>query len=440
MTTVNIKDGPLLNLTHVVGHDADGIGGRIGYSSFPLKQGIAVLGDSRLANSAAGTTYGTQGPTFINQASYRLKGRLPVIYDGAVSGQRSDQYLARLDAVLGSGAGMIAIFGVYNDVVQNYTAQQAWTGYNSAIGLKEAFDKVLAAGRRLFVITEFSGSALTAAQLLEVLRYNQLLRQYAAANHGVILFDATATMWDPSQLSTTIAFKSGYSSDGLHPVRLGGMNLGAALATLLDPIVPNFVPRPVAAWEYSSAAGSLGANHCPNGLFLDTSVAGTPGAGITGTVPKSWTVSRSGSATAVSSVVARSDGRGADLVLDCTFSAGGEYIQAVVYPVTTNYATGDEFEAWASVDVGANSGVLSAPTLRAYVQATAQAAVAANESSSYAGSPGLSAAHSLTLRTGRNVIGAGTISTAAFAVSLYAAAAGTVQVRLNNCGLFRRVP
>jgi lysophospholipase L1-like esterase len=80
----------------------------IGYKHSSL---VATLGDSRLARVyySLSNNFGFSGYTSFTWANARTGHRLKVIYNGGVSGDCSDQMLARVAPAIASGAGTLVV-------------------------------------------------------------------------------------------------------------------------------------------------------------------------------------------------------------------------------------------------------------------------------------------------------------------------------------------
>lgn len=401
---------------------------------------MCLLGDSRIASQLAGTsTFGAEN--FVSQARAALGARFDVLYNGATSGYRSDRYLLNLPTAIQSSASWALVFGIYNDLVAGYTDTQIWNGYDAGSsyytnGMKAALDALVQAGKHVIVCTEYAGTPLNAPQIAYLHRYNQRLREYAERQPGVVLFDLARLVWDQTSTSSSIALKSGYSSDGIHLGHLASIIVGSAFASLLAALMPDAADSFVAMSQQAAPIANPGVNGLANPLFL-TTTGGTANTGISGTVPSGWNVSRSGSATATVSTDANADGAGNDMVIAATFTAAEEYILLGAFPSALGWATGDVFHAGVDLAIDAGSSGFWGATLRPYVQATGQTPVGDMFATGHT-QAGPATAYKQRLKTPPNTVGAGAVSTVAWYLWLYGAGAGSVTARISRPWLQKR--
>lgn len=391
---------------------------------------VALLGDSRMAETIlAGPAHGSL--SIINQANALSGARVTPVYNGAVGGYRSDQYLANLGSALNSGADTIAFWGWYNDINQGYTDTQIWSGYNGQIGTFEAFNRILSSGRRIVIFAEAGGTGFSTTQKGYVLALNQRLREYAASNHGVVFVDITSVLWDPTATSG-IAFRANVLRDVVHPSPYGYHLLGAYFAPILQAMFYDFTTAGAAQFEYdASLATTIGVNRVSNSTF-QTASGGTAGTGITGTAPSAVAVTRTGSATATISLVDNADGFGKDLVIAANFTTAGEAIKVSFTMGPSNWFAGDIFRAGvtAYVDAGATNfaGVDYSPSFT-----TSAGVILPRDMYRYLYTEIPGTAYKHTLRTPVVQIAAGaTLSGIANDVFLYGAGSGSATVRLNR--------
>lgn len=333
----------------------------------------AALGDSRVAQ--INTQVGRQGGyNHFNWGNYRAGSRLTMVTNQGLSGDRTDQILARLGACLNSTAGHLYLLAGVNDIAQ------ALVGYNTVntIGPNQGAAVTLAnvasvaaanilycaqqfianGGRIVTIVLDPGAENFTAAQVGAWLDYVQRLKeideQYTACN----AFDAITPMHDPAaSTASTIRFKAGYaqesSGSGVHQSNLGGYKTGIPFATYLQATFPalSFLPADVNEVPSANSLSSL----LLNPLLIGT--AGSLGTGITGSAPTSWTVERSGGGgtqTATSTVQAAADGGpGNECLIVPTFGAAGDIIRLKQDATIGNVNTGDIVQGMARVTVDA---------------------------------------------------------------------------------------
>jgi lysophospholipase L1-like esterase len=235
----------------------------------------AVLGDSRVAQIFTSQTVGTGGQVpatvggynHFNWGNARSGHRLKIAYNGGLSGDRSDQMLARLLNCYTSvtGCGHLYIHVGVNDIAQSaggYTTANV-IGPNQATvvsaanvaavcfaNIQYAAQQFLAHGGRIVtVVLEPGAENYTATQIGNAIDLNQRLREFAEVNQQVVLFDLWKEMHDPSLSSaSTIRFKAGYaqeaSGSGTHQSNLGGYKVGIPFNTFITANFPPVVVLP----------------------------------------------------------------------------------------------------------------------------------------------------------------------------------------------------
>lgn len=128
--------------------------------------------------------------------------------------------------------------------------------------------------------------AITAAQQLYQVQFMEWAKNYANKNSGVHVVDTYSWCVDPS--STTGAWRTGYSSDGIHPTALAVTAVAPVIAETLNSI-PAYATPP------------LSAGYNPSFKFPDASFAVTTGWSVAGggaysvapvVVPAAWIGSR----------------------------------------------------------------------------------------------------------------------------------------------------
>lgn len=346
----------------------------------------ALLGDSRVAQIYSSQTIlsgslvppSLAGYNHFNWGNARSGHRLKPVYNGGLSGDRSDQMLARVANVLAAKAGHLYMEIGVNDISQ---AQAGYTTVN-AVGpnqgaavttanvaaivfanIQYAVQQFMANGGRIVTIVLESGSeAFNTAQIAACIELNESIREFAESSTGVLTFDKWTSMHDPNlSTTTTIRFKANYaqevSGSGVHEGNLGGYMVGKDFATYINANFPALSYLPGDVNEVNTLSTR---NQLVNPLFV-TATGGTLGAGASGTVPGSWTADRSGGAgtqTVAVSVGTPADGSpGKETIMACTFAGAGDLIRLRQDAVNANWNVGDIVEGMASVvvDAGATS-------------------------------------------------------------------------------------
>ncbi|NDE90865.1 MAG: DUF2793 domain-containing protein [Alphaproteobacteria bacterium] len=322
---------------------------------------FAFIGDSRLTaqfnDSGASAFPGNAAHMktsnfFFNWANALLGQRMKVAYNGAVSGYRSDQYLANLPAAIASGAKWLMIWGVVNDITQSGTTGD--TALSIWMRIRNATQTALNAGMNVILVTESGANSYSGNATMIGMNYqfNQYMREYADATQGVFCFDAANVLVDPALSTPTL--RSAYSSDGTHSNAYGGYYIGAQFAALIGPFIPAFNNQIYTCAEIPSN-GNI--QQLANPLFL-TTTGGTSGTGITGNTPANFTCQRgSGTPSATISTAADSSGYGNAVTIVGTFGAAGDSIVLSQDTVTGNYTNGDIIDCGAEIVI--NSGAVN---------------------------------------------------------------------------------
>lgn len=308
------------------------------WASLPKKNLAAVLGDSLAAAlhlDVSGTFRNTNARHPLNWANALSGNRLQYVATNrgnfGVSGQRTDQIMTRVPAVIASGAGLVWICAGTNDVSQDYPTAGTMAA-TAAANIQSMVQSFNAAGIVCIVELVIGAANYTTAQLGGLNELNQRIIEFATtAPSGMLyLHDASRMVLNPTNSTTAIAFKSGYAYDtpAVHPSALGGYYWGKSLAALIQQFVPPW-PR----FGHLNLTDAQRSPYVANPLFT-TQTGGTNniGAALTsGAVPGSWSLARAGSPT-VAITYGTDDGTaldpsmGSKVILTCTFTAASERI------------------------------------------------------------------------------------------------------------------
>ena len=327
---------------------------------------IALLGDSRTAGNLtlnSGTNMSAWNSSGVVAWLRRLSGqRFRVLYNGGVSGDRTDQINARVSAALSTLPGMVIYWGGINDIAQDYPTAGT-SGVTAFNNIRDAGVRCISSGALFVVFADYPAAGWTSARVAQLQELNARLSNWAMNTPGVVLFDACKYILDPaSAISPTL--RSGYTVDGIHPSMRGAYVLGKALHSALSSLAPALGPRRVGGLQDVFANNPY--ELVPNGNHITTSGGGGSGTGgVTGTVPASVNITRSGSSAAtVVSTAACADGvSGNDCVLTITGAASGDVIQYRPLPVLGNFVTGGTYQAMLDVDI---SGTVNLDDARLY--------------------------------------------------------------------------
>lgn len=373
---------------------AFGFGPRPG--RYPLRQPnlIAALGDSRVAQIHLDAAHLNISNANVFGWAKAISGqRVTLAYNGGVSGNRSDQMLARVGDMLQTLAGTAYIHIGVNDISQAATgftstagpmAGQAISTSNVALhvylNILWAYSTLMNAGyQNVIVVLEPGASNLGAASVAQVVELNQRLRDWAETAPGAIPFDLPYLIWNPTSSGTAIAFKSNYMrSAGSDTTHLGAKGAYAAaadathgLAQLFTQMFPRF-PRELRNINEIASANS-NVNQMANPMFI-TTTGGVAGGGVTGSVPSGWTVTRvtdqgsgGGTQTCAVSTGTPADGSpGNEVILAMTFAAAGDSFSLVQDWTLANWSQGDIIQGGAEVSIDDATNLAGA---YAYLQA-----------------------------------------------------------------------
>lgn len=317
----------------------------------PLSGDIYYMGDSRVRSFYNDTANNNKNAgNHLVVANTQMGQRMVTIGNGAVAGQRSDEYNSATPTMTASTAGTVVIFGVVNDISQGRTGAACWAT------VKGIADAALAAGKGVILHTEPGAEGFNATQIGHRNTFNASALAYQAANPTTVrIFDfAASALVDPTS-TTAIAFKTGYSYDGTHLSNLGARAVGTDFAA--------WAATNVGGTQLNLTALQTG-NLIQNPLFA-TTTGGTAQTGTTGTVPANWSSSRGGTATATVSTGTSPEG-GNEVIVAATGSAAGDRVN-LRQSITTGLALNDKVRLAARVAVDA--GATNLRSVRVWISA-----------------------------------------------------------------------
>ncbi|OQP84600.1 hypothetical protein BTR14_18375 [Rhizobium rhizosphaerae] len=340
-----IEQADIRALTHVLGHDEQGLFGRntIGSIIAPRSLNIiAAIGDSTVEqmhlDSGVYRNRSAYNHFFIGNA---LAGN-PVAraYNFGKSGERTDQTLARLSAALATDAGVLYISEGINSIAQapythavsGATVAADQVGAQAFADTLTKVDAALAKGMRVIVVLCHGAANYTAAQIKQLVIYNAALRRLAELRPNVWLLDAPSILHDPSTTPNSLAFRTGYMRTGeatlVHESATGAYFVGKLFAGVLRNIL-RLLPRNSVDGSNQRVNGLQLVN---NPLFNATSGnAGTMGAGGslasgTSALPFEWNfrrVSGDSTTTFTVGVEPNAEGNGNDVVITYNVTTAG---------------------------------------------------------------------------------------------------------------------
>lgn len=190
---------------------------------------VAFLGDSITQASWQNSTQ-TQGSSFPLYAQMLSAGRILTVRNAGISGERSDQMLARFDSdVTPYKPNAVVVMAGRNDI-------------NQSVGLATFQANMLAIFSKIRAIGAIPVIGLippvnTPADKPTTVKWNTWLRYYAAAS-GIIVLDFYTLLVDPA----TGSYAAAYNTDGTHPSHSGYVAMGQLCADKLAPLLPAWGP------------------------------------------------------------------------------------------------------------------------------------------------------------------------------------------------------
>lgn len=310
---------------------------------------IASLGDSR-EDPAILSGLQKGGGSQLNWACALAHQRYRVVLDQGQSGKRTDEYLsdAAIAAIIASNVGTVHIMGAMNNIGQDYPSPTT-SGAVAAADVMTACAKFRAAGINVVLEAETGQNGMTAARYGQCLDYTNRLRDYQLRTPGIYWHDARPVVHNMAATSLANLFKTGMEYDGTHLSQRGAYYWGKSLKAVLDSFIPASTSPTV------NSAFELPANGrfqlLDNPLFLTTS-GGSTSTGVTGTLPGSCTVNKTGAGT---SVAVTSAAQSIDMSI--TFGAQGDNARLSMAANNANWLAGDWLLGACRVSVTNPSGL-----------------------------------------------------------------------------------
>lgn len=263
-----------------------------------------IAGDSRTqqnydAISASGEL-SLGRPRWFTMLNTLLGQPFELVNNAGVNGETCTQLLARI-----SSSGLGAGFGAFGDASTPVTTSPGvlatkpavvfdYCGFNDIFNFSKTadatwkdklafFEAVRQSGALLVAMTippSFSGApGYTTAKVAEMLKLNDMIRNYARSNRNVVLGDAYGVLVDKTSASIEVAandFRDGI----IHENNVGGYKVALELARVLGPLIParNVLP----ASNADTDAISTGSNWIVDNPLL-TGTAAITSTGFTGT-------------------------------------------------------------------------------------------------------------------------------------------------------------
>ncbi|MBD0381275.1 SGNH/GDSL hydrolase family protein [Paenibacillus sedimenti] len=177
--------------------------------------------------------------------------------NGGVSGERSDQLLARMDSIIAQGVKALVVLIGTNDASQSVTLATYQTNITAIKAKADAAGLPI-----MFCTVPPRGSSIGAGNLDLTNQYNAWLRFWCLINN-IPLADVYAGLADTQTGYLSATYDSG---DATHPNNAGHLKIAQVIQPVLDLMLPKI------AWPVTAKGGGL----CSNPLY-DSGVAGGTG-------------------------------------------------------------------------------------------------------------------------------------------------------------------
>jgi len=419
-------------------------------NSLPINAlGFSMIGDSRTADLMTGS--GTNSRNWFNWACAYYKQTPLLIGKYGVSGYRTDQYLTNgnFELALADSAKFL-IFGLpaYNDV------NQANAGYTDTFGRSITISNVAAyaadniilyakraAGyKNVVILTEPGGSTLNAAQCQAVHEFNRLIKERVREVPGAVLYDPCPIIWNPTASTTTIAFKTNYTSDGVHNQQMAARAVGADFAAN---VLPTLIPKVDTAPSNLSDSVANSTNQLYRNPLFNTLTGGTNGGNFTltsGSIPANMTIS--GTAAGLLSLVitsaANTNGFGNDVTFAFT-STGVVSGRIDLDLTTTDWNLTDYLEGRIEVDVASGGSGINGVYAETMITTNIGTLDYWSMQASAAGPMSTTGDAGLVLRTTRGMpyLGSSSKTSAKLRVWVAFSGAGSQTITLRRPGVYR---
>lgn len=254
-----------------------------------------------------------QDRNFVQYAAMATGFGFSVLYNMGVSGERSADTLARIyrDA-LDYDIDGVMVHTCYNDI--NNSVPYA----DIIANLERIYRTIHEEGKIVvgFTAGPFDSAVLTAAQAVLGLRVNNWLQEFAAENSWFNLVDTYSIFVDAAD--ATGDFRSGYSSDSVHPAAIAAQRAGAALATIMEKFT---VPAPYFCSSVYDHVVTDDKIRQMNQYALFAGTGGTSSGSVSGSIAAGWNITESGGGSVVASKQTRANGVGSNQRMVITSAA-----------------------------------------------------------------------------------------------------------------------
>jgi lysophospholipase L1-like esterase len=198
----------------------------------PLGNRTGILGDSITNANELYTISGgyitTPGAGYFYQANMHLRNALTLTAEAGVSGERTEQILARVSEVLSVNSDIVVVPAGTNDVFFGRTSAQIITG------LTDLYDALREGGVQLVAAPHIiPATTYTSGQRQIVQTVNQWITDYCRDEPKMVAVPWAAPLTD---VATGLP-ATGMTYDGTHPTTTGAAFMGKVLADSLRPYV-----------------------------------------------------------------------------------------------------------------------------------------------------------------------------------------------------------
>lgn len=375
----NVALANLAKLSPIAGGIQNAYGGVIGFRSSQTT--IISFGDSRDQAMYTSPQNGFKNSQhWFNWLNDMLGQPMRCVGNFGISGKRTDETLTA--SILAQAAAIQSDVALFDFMAVNDLAQSSATPFINLDGISvthlnvasvaaakviSAAKTMLSAGKIVWIQAEPGSQSLNAQQIRQLFEYNQRIADFAKTTSGVRFLDHTDVVWAASAVGT-IAFKSGYVSDGPSPGTHHSSLFAYAVAKKYKPIFQSWgiystplFPRslsninannPLALFENPMFAVASGGTAPTASTIAVTGVGG--GTAALNTPRNCKWAGPAGSTANLVSVVA--DGYGGNiLTYDVAYSSAGLVELTFDAPAPGASFFDDIIQGGVSVDVAAGS-------------------------------------------------------------------------------------
>lgn len=235
--------------------------------------GIVLLGDSITAQneSASGDTLTTLNAGYFTVGNIQLGSPFTVLNNAGVSGERTDEILARFDEdVKAYNPEWVFLLAGTNDLLASINIDTV------KANLLSLYDKIASVGARLVTATPYASSSMPSESDFGEL--NRWIREQSVLR-GFVLCDFEAVTTDPDSSTFPYTY-SGITYDGLHINAYGALLCGNEVASKLSVFLNKTPLLPTKADPKNKTVNPLN--------------SGNGGSVVNGEAPDDWEVFISG--------------------------------------------------------------------------------------------------------------------------------------------------